>query len=73
MIVKHLHTPYELLCVLEQPTLEIVVLRPLLTEGPIPLAARLRSPETLNSVGVSWPFEYSNDRLGGFCLAASNC
>src|SRR5215210_1175017 len=33
MIVKHLHTPYELLCVLEQPTPEMQALRPLLMEG----------------------------------------
>ena len=33
MIVKHLHTPYELLCVLEQPTPEMKELRALLTEG----------------------------------------
>lgn len=33
MIVKHLHSPYELLCVLEQPTPEMAVLRPLLREG----------------------------------------
>lgn len=33
MIVKHLHTPYELLCVLEQPTPQMQVLRSLLTEG----------------------------------------
>jgi hypothetical protein len=33
MIVKHLHTPYELLCVLEQPTVEMRELRALLTEG----------------------------------------
>jgi hypothetical protein len=32
MIVKHLHTPYELLSVLEQPTLEMQALRLLLTE-----------------------------------------
>jgi hypothetical protein len=32
MIVKHLHTPYELLCVLEQPTPEMQALRPMLTE-----------------------------------------
>ena len=33
MIVKHLHTPYELLCVLQQPTPEMQALRPLLTEA----------------------------------------
>lgn len=33
MIVKHLHTPYELLSVLEQPTAEMGQLRALLTEG----------------------------------------
>lgn len=33
MIVKHLHTPYELLCVLEQPTAQMGELRALLTEG----------------------------------------
>lgn len=33
MIVKHLHTPYELLSVLEQPTAEMQQLRALLTEG----------------------------------------
>lgn len=33
MIVKHLHTPYELLCVLEQPTPPMKELRALLTEG----------------------------------------
>src|SRR5947209_13883087 len=33
MIVKHLHTPYELLSVLEQPTSEMQTLRSLLTEG----------------------------------------
>ncbi len=33
MIVKHLHTPYELLCVLEQPTPEMSMLRSLLVEG----------------------------------------
>ncbi len=33
MIIKHLHSPYELLCVLEQPTLEMQSLRLLLTEG----------------------------------------
>jgi hypothetical protein len=32
MMVKHLHTPYELLCVLAQPTPEMVALRPLLTQ-----------------------------------------
>jgi hypothetical protein len=32
MIIKHLHTPYELLCVLEQPTSEMRALRCLLTE-----------------------------------------
>src|SRR5438445_40049 len=32
MIVKHLHTPYELLSVLEQPTPEMQALRSLLTE-----------------------------------------
>src|SRR2546428_4635402 len=32
MIVKHLHTPYELLCVLGQPTPEMEALRPLLTQ-----------------------------------------
>lgn len=32
MILKHLHSPYELLCVLEQPTPEMQALRPLLTE-----------------------------------------
>lgn len=31
--VKHLHTPYELLSVLQQPTPEMVVLRSLLTQG----------------------------------------
>ena len=30
--VKHLHSPYELLCVLEQPTPEMQALRPMLTE-----------------------------------------
>lgn len=33
MIIKHLHTPYELLCVLEQPTLQMQSLRSLLTEN----------------------------------------
>jgi len=33
MIIKHLHTPYELLTVLEQPTAEMKVLRALLTEN----------------------------------------
>jgi hypothetical protein len=33
MILKHLHTPYELLSVLDQPTAEMTVLRALLTEG----------------------------------------
>jgi hypothetical protein len=33
MIVKHLHTPYELLTVLEQPTPQMEILRSLLTEG----------------------------------------
>lgn len=33
MIVKHLHTPYELLSVLEQPTSEMAVLRSQLSEG----------------------------------------
>src|SRR5947209_5339590 len=33
MIVKHLHSPYELLSVLEQPTPEMEALRPMLTEG----------------------------------------
>ena len=33
MIVKHLHTPYELLSVLEQPTPEMQALRSLLTQG----------------------------------------
>jgi hypothetical protein len=33
MIVKHLHTPYELLCVLTQPTSEMEALRPLLTQA----------------------------------------
>jgi hypothetical protein len=33
MIVKHLHTPYELLSVLEQPTPEMEALRSLLTQG----------------------------------------
>ncbi len=33
MIVKHLHTPFELLSVLEQPTPEMQALRSLLTEG----------------------------------------
>src|SRR5215211_3807432 len=33
MILKHLHTPYELLTVLEQPTAEMTALRALLTEG----------------------------------------
>jgi hypothetical protein len=33
MIVKHLHTPYELLCVLEQPTPEMKQLHALMTEG----------------------------------------
>lgn len=32
MIVKHLHTPYELLSVLEQPTAQMRELRALLTE-----------------------------------------
>lgn len=32
MIVKHLHTPYELLCVLEQPTPEMEALRSLMKE-----------------------------------------
>lgn len=32
MIVKHLHTPYELLCVVEQPTSEMRLLRTLLME-----------------------------------------
>lgn len=32
MIIKHLHTPYELLCVLDQPTAEMQALRLLLTE-----------------------------------------
>ena len=33
MIIKHLHTPYELLSVLQQPTAEMQVLRALLVEG----------------------------------------
>src|SRR5215210_6498102 len=33
MIIKHLHTPYELLSVLQQPTEEMQTLRALLTEG----------------------------------------
>jgi hypothetical protein len=33
MIIKHLHTPYELLCVLEQPTAQMKELRALLTQG----------------------------------------
>jgi hypothetical protein len=33
MIIKHLHSPYELLCVLKQPTPEMEALRPLLTQG----------------------------------------
>jgi len=33
MIVKHLHTPFELLCVLQQPTAEMQELRALLTQG----------------------------------------
>ena len=33
MIVKHLHTPYELLCVLQQSTPEMAALRPLLIEA----------------------------------------
>lgn len=33
MIIKHLHTPYELLSVLQQPTAEMQMLRALLTEG----------------------------------------
>jgi hypothetical protein len=33
MILKHLHSPYELLTVLEQPTAEMAALRPLLREG----------------------------------------
>ena len=33
MIVKHLHTPYELWCVLAQSTAEMTTLRDLLTEG----------------------------------------
>src|SRR5260370_23655749 len=33
MIVKHLHTPYELLTVLEQPTPQMQILRSLLTQG----------------------------------------
>src|SRR5205085_11286112 len=32
MIVKHLHTPYELLTVLQQDTPEMAALRPLLTQ-----------------------------------------
>ena len=32
MIVRHLHTVHELLCVLAQPTSEMTRLRPLLTE-----------------------------------------
>lgn len=32
MIIKHLHTPYELLCVLAQPTSEMETLRSLLTQ-----------------------------------------
>ncbi|TMD45374.1 MAG: hypothetical protein E6I90_07440, partial [Chloroflexi bacterium] len=32
MIVRHLHTVHELLCVLAQPTSEMVTLRALLTE-----------------------------------------
>src|SRR5690349_600749 len=32
MILKHLHSPYELLCVVQQPTAEMEALRPLLTE-----------------------------------------
>ena len=32
MIIKHLHSPYELLCVLEQPTPEITALRSMLTQ-----------------------------------------
>lgn len=39
MIVKHLHTPYELLCVLEQPTPEMQTLRALMTEGGATLLA----------------------------------
>src|SRR4051812_47017994 len=33
MIIKHLHTPYELLSVLQQPTAEMQALCSLLTEG----------------------------------------
>jgi len=33
MIIKHLHTPYELLSVLQQPTAEMQALRSLLTQG----------------------------------------
>jgi hypothetical protein len=33
MILKHLHSPYELLTVLEQPTAEMAAVRPLLREG----------------------------------------
>jgi hypothetical protein len=33
MIIKHLHTPYELLSVLQQPTAEMQALRALLTQG----------------------------------------
>jgi hypothetical protein len=33
MIIKHLHSPYELLCVLEQPTPQMQALRSMLTEG----------------------------------------
>lgn len=32
MIVRHLHSPYELFCVLQQPTAEMLVLRNLLSE-----------------------------------------
>jgi hypothetical protein len=32
MIVKHLHSPFELLSVLQQPTAEMLALRPMLTE-----------------------------------------
>lgn len=33
MIIKHLHSPYELLCVLNQPTPEMQTLLPLMTES----------------------------------------
>src|SRR5207253_9489337 len=66
MIVRHLHTVHELLCVLAQPTTEMIMLRHLLTEQEC-FPSRRTWDRRLEAIPVTLPAQI--DCLGRYLVS----